>query len=263
MSTTIRSATPTPTAPASDAARARVRRSTVVLVLVALGLVAAAVALGARAWHVGSGLGSALFPVDGIVELAAVATGAVVAGRAAGHAVVALGWVLACRRGVRWAAGERAVSRHAPAVVRRLARSAVGVGVGLALAAPTASALPDRGGDPAGTDGPAAAVSLAWRTTGGATADRADAARADRPERSALVDRGLPGGGERRPVVVVEPGDTLWDLAADGLADANPSVTDPPDAEIAAAVERWHHVNRAVLGDDPDLLLPGMVLYRP
>lgn len=257
MSTTIAGATPAASTPGS-------RRSTAVLALVAVGLVAAAIALGVRAWHVGSGLGSALFPVDGIVELAAVTTGTVVAGRAGCHALVALGWTLAYRRGVRWAAGERAVARHAPAVVRRLARSAVGAGVGIALAAPTASALPAQGAEPSGS-GPAAAVSLAWRTTGDADAGQADAGQADAggPERSALVDRGLPGGGERRPVVVVEPGDTLWALASDRLTDTNPSVTDPPDAEIAAAVERWHRANRAVVGDDPDLLLPGMVLRRP
>ncbi len=57
--------------------------------------------------------------------------------------------------------------------------------------------------------------------------------------------------------VVVHRGDTLWDLVAARLG---PDVT---DADIAQAWPRWHAVNRAVIGDDPDRLLPGQVLQVP
>ncbi|MBD0293320.1 MAG: hypothetical protein ICV70_07075 [Jiangellaceae bacterium] len=57
--------------------------------------------------------------------------------------------------------------------------------------------------------------------------------------------------------VVVEPGDCLWRIAARALG---PS---PTNAEIAAAWPRWYAANRTVIGDDPDLILPGMVLHPP
>ncbi|MEZ5091599.1 LysM peptidoglycan-binding domain-containing protein [Nocardioides sp.] len=55
----------------------------------------------------------------------------------------------------------------------------------------------------------------------------------------------------------VGPGDTLWTIAARDL---------PPDAteaEIGAAWRRIYRLNRVAIGDDPDLLLPGIVLVLP
>lgn len=236
-------------------------------------LVVAAGVLGVRTWQVGAGLGAALFPVEDIVELAVVAFGTVVAGRAGLHALVALTCVLAGHRGRRWAAGERAVARHAPAVVRRLARVAAGAGIGLALTAPTAMALPGGGTAAAtSTDHPAVVVELGWQPTDGMTGDRA-AAREDAsgrttrprpapaPERSMLVNRGPRAGADRASLVVVEPGDTLWAIAAGRLASG--STAAPPAADVAAAVTRWHQANRQVLGANPDLIRPGMVLREP
>ncbi|WP_298992088.1 LysM domain-containing protein [uncultured Pseudokineococcus sp.] len=57
--------------------------------------------------------------------------------------------------------------------------------------------------------------------------------------------------------VVVVRGDTLWDIARRHL---------PPgadDAEVAAAWPAWYAANRAVVGDDPDRLLPGQRLVPP
>jgi nucleoid-associated protein YgaU len=239
-----------------------------------LALVAAAGLLGARTWQVGAALGSALFPVEDIVELAAVAVGTVVAGWAGLHALIALACVLAGRRGRRWGAGERAVARHAPAVVRRLARAAAGAGIGLALTAPTAMALPGWGtGAAASADHPVVAVELGWQPTDGVTGDRKAAGgripdrstspcSSPAPERSSLVNRGLRAGMERKPLVVVEPGDTLWAIAADRLA-TEQAATDPSGAEVAAAVARWHRTNRQVLGANPDLIHPGTVLHQP
>ncbi|WP_308221480.1 hypothetical protein [Kocuria flava] len=58
-------------------------------------------------------------------------------------------------------------------------------------------------------------------------------------------------------LVTVRRGDSLWSLAAAALG---PGAT---DAEIARAWPRWHALNRAVLGDDPDRLLPGQRLEVP
>lgn len=259
-----------PTAPA----RARgTWRGLAGLLVLGLTLTAAAGALGARTWQVGAALGSALFPVEDIVELAAVTVGTVVAGRVGWHALVALVCVLAERRGIRWSAGERAVTRHAPALVRRLAQAATGMGIGLALTAPTAAALPDgaAGADTSADSGPA--IVLGWQPTGATASDRkaasegisgpsAPACPEPTPDRSTLVNRGLRAGTERAPLVVVEPGDTLWAIAAHGLTTAQAG-TDPSDGEVAAAVTRWHQVNRQVLGGNPDLIRPGMVLQQP
>lgn len=57
--------------------------------------------------------------------------------------------------------------------------------------------------------------------------------------------------------VVVRRGDTLWEIAARHLgAGATP-------AEVARAWPEWHRANRAVIGADPDLLLPGQRLVPP
>lgn len=57
--------------------------------------------------------------------------------------------------------------------------------------------------------------------------------------------------------VVVRRGDTLWDIAARHLG---PSAT---DAEIAHAWPHWFTANRAVIGPDPDRLVPGQLLHPP
>ena len=56
---------------------------------------------------------------------------------------------------------------------------------------------------------------------------------------------------------MVRRGDTLWAIARQHLG---PGAT---DAEVAQEWPRWHHANRAVIGPDPDRLLPGMVLQAP
>ncbi|MFI2488842.1 hypothetical protein ACH47X_18180 [Promicromonospora kroppenstedtii] len=241
------------------------RRGLLGLLGLGLALVAAAGLLGVRTWQVGAGLGSAYFPVEDIVELAAVAVGTVVAGWTGGHALLALACVLADRRGRRWTAAERAVARHAPAVVRRLARAAAGAGLGLALTTPAALALPHAGpqtGEARAADaGPAVVLDLGWRPT--------DGLQAHGPEQSSLVNRGTRPGTGPEALVVVEAGDTLWSIAADGLARAADGTRStrraaaPSDTETAQAVVRWHDTNRDVVGADPDLIRPGMVLHQP
>lgn len=256
--------------PAPGAEAGGTWRGLLALLAVGTALVAACGVLGTRTWQVGSGLGAALFPVEDVVELAAVAVGTAVAGWTGAHALLALACVLAGRRGTRWAAAERTVARHAPAVVRRLARAAAGAGLGLALTAPTAMALPESVGVPAADAGPAVVLDLGWRATstvsgeptgrpGPSVASDAEPA----PERASLVDQGRRAGAGREPVVV-EAGDTLWAIAADDLAADLPSDGGgPSNAEIAETVDRWHEANRQVLGTDPDLIRPGTVLHQP
>lgn len=58
-------------------------------------------------------------------------------------------------------------------------------------------------------------------------------------------------------VVIVHTGDTLWDIASRALG---PSAT---DGQIDATWHRWYAANRAVIGDDPNLILPGQHLQAP
>jgi hypothetical protein len=59
------------------------------------------------------------------------------------------------------------------------------------------------------------------------------------------------------PRVVVQPGDTLWQLATNRL---RPS---PAGGEVAELVERFHRRNRELIGPDPDLIRPGQRLVVP
>lgn len=86
------------------------------------------------------------------------------------------------------------------------------------------------------------------------------------PDRPAPVSRSdHPGllGGRLRPTataidtVTVQRGDTLWSIVADHLG---PGAT---DAEIAAEWPRWFEANRAVIGSNPDVILPGQQLRAP
>lgn len=80
----------------------------------------------------------------------------------------------------------------------------------------------------------------------------------DRPvsRRTAPPPRPTGRAGAER-VVVVQPGDSLWSLAADRLA------ADATDAEVVTAWRRLYAANRTVVGADPDLVRPGQRLRVP
>jgi hypothetical protein len=59
---------------------------------------------------------------------------------------------------------------------------------------------------------------------------------------------------------VVESGDHLWHVAEETLMDRG---TTPSTPEIERYWRRLIDINRAVIGDDPDLILPGMELVLP
>ena len=120
-----------------------------------------------------------------------------------------------------------------PAAARRGAAVAIGLGMGIGLGAPLASAAPP----------PAP----------GTTTAVPDWPVADDPPP-------VPDWPAQDQHVVVR-GDCLWDIAAGRLTtDAGHP---PTDAEIARAVPAWWRANSGVIGDDPDLLLPGQVLRPP
>jgi nucleoid-associated protein YgaU len=57
--------------------------------------------------------------------------------------------------------------------------------------------------------------------------------------------------------VVVARGDTLWDIAARHLGRRAST------AQVAAEWPRWHAINRATIGPNPNLIFPGQRLTPP
>lgn len=93
----------------------------------------------------------------------------------------------------------------------------------------------------------------------------APARAASAPERAAVAST-APAAPSAHPVaapsaasvvVVVRPGDTLWDIARRHLPRG------ATDAQVARAWPRWYAANRAVIGPDPALIRPGQRLRPP
>lgn len=160
--------------------------------------------------------------------------------------------------GVLGEAAER-VSRHlAPAAIRRLvtASAAGAAGAGIlfapanALAAPTpttASAVPTpitASAVPAPASVPVGPV---WPSDGGAGRGPVDPPAWPTNTTAVPVSRD----------VVVQPGDSLWVIAAHRLGAA------ATDSQIAAEWPRWYAANRATVGPDPSLIRPGELLRPP
>lgn len=170
-------------------------------------------------------------------------------------------------------AWARAAARLTPAAVRRLAE--VGLGIALAgspatlLGAAPALAVPApahvRAGSAPGA--PPELTTLLDRPAPG-PADQSAPAPGWRPERPSATRRvapppvGLVAAAPRparaaRDTVVVRRGDTLWGITARWLG---PGAT---AAAVAGHWPRWYAANRAVIGPDPALLLPGQQLHPP
>lgn len=160
----------------------------------------------------------------------------------------------------------------APGALRRLV--AVGLGVTVAVG-PVAPAL----AAPSAAAPAVVSVSLDWPGTGTAELDWPAAPAPPAPPAAPGPDAApsvpepaaasQPAGVLGAPVVreapagavVVRPGDTLWGLAESALR--GDSARPPTVPQVAAAWPAWWAANRDVIGEDPDLLLPGTVLRPP
>jgi hypothetical protein len=144
-----------------------------------------------------------------------------------------------------------------PAGARRAA--AVALGVGLSTAAPVLlppSALPSSTASAAAADqlGSGLDPVVVDRPTG-----TTPSVVPDWPGAPAAVPDWPEVGADEH---VVLRGDCLWDIAADWLQHRHPA-SEPTDAAVREATEAWWQANAAVIGPDPDLLLPGQVLRPP
>jgi nucleoid-associated protein YgaU len=154
-----------------------------------------------------------------------------------------------------------------PAGARRGAAVLLGLGLGVAaplagvattvLAVPASAAapvggVPDWPAEPSPADPAPVPAAEPDATVPAPVAAAADGATVpDWPDISAPAD------GSH----VVVRGDCLWHIAeAHLLGQPGPP---PTEAAIARAVDAWWSANAAVIGADPDLLLPGQVLRPP
>lgn len=208
--------------------------------------------------------------------------------------LIVLWWVLSFAAALTAAVFERAGRRRAaavsgrfsPAFMRRLALAILGVQL---MGAPLAQA--DVEPAPGGLGNGAIAVAAAWTPIEGMSrpepvrqpvgerkpdvAPHAGPTAQQRPGLSELQPQWQPSPpavapgpvvsaplrAAREPQAdheaVVRSGDTLWTIAARHLG------PEASDVDIALEWPRWFENNRAVIGSDPDALLPGQILKAP
>lgn len=117
-------------------------------------------------------------------------------------------------------------------------------------------ALPDRASAPIapGASTPRDADSAPALVPSSAVAQLADASAVPKPTALDTTPVDSPAAEHTRTQHVVEPGDSLWAIAA---------AHHPADADLDQEWRGiWEH-NRAVIGADPGLILPGQVLDLP
>ncbi len=177
---------------------------------------------------------------------------AAIGGAAAVCALLTCGWLVAqCALtavsavpGVVGRLAGRARRVLVPHVVRRAVAGALGVGL---LAASPVGAAQESGPFERLRESPEPAAP---------TVTHSPAAPPTPPSAPAPAPAPPPSLGPRSAVVVVRPGDTLWDIAARRLAAPTPR-------RIASTWRRWYAANRRVVGADPHLIRPGQRLVPP
>lgn len=234
-------------------ARAWWRPCTAIAALVGLELLALAAVRSA--WQAVRGPGPA--SLDEALLLVVLAACALLGGWVVLSIAIACAAHLPGRLG---ATARRWAQALAPAATRRVAAVLVGAALGATLAPATAAGTAGSpgGGAVALERSPGFASTVASPVVG-TTPDPAPGWTPSRPTPTAppvarLVTTGSePPSGE----VVVHRGDTLWGIVHRHLG------LDASDAEVAAMWPHWYAANRAVIGPDPDVLLPGQVLRAP
>lgn len=200
-------------------------------------------------------LGGARPPApDAVVLVVAELVGTLVAGW------LAFGF---CASAVAFLAGVRIRIPLLPSMIRRLIAGMLGASVVLGAAGPAmaASSL-DPGWAPStaaatkaaspSTGTPSRPVTTAPSTTSPTTTAPLTTAHSPTPTSSTVVKPEDEAGP-----VVVQAGDTLWDIASRELPASATS------ADVAREWPRWHAANRALIGADPDVIQPGMRLNPP
>lgn len=220
----------------------------------------AALSLGAPATGAGS-----VTDVEAFLAAALTGSGALVAAWYALSGSVGTCCTLARALGGSWRAGEVLLRRRGAPGVARL----VGAGTGAVLTAGLVLA-PAQAEPPEPTPEPTVAEDLTWASAAAGSEQSETEAEADQGPAEAPAESSAPAEAAaeanasaeapNEPAAgdyVVEPGDTLWAIAAAHLDSAAPAT------RIATAWPQWYEANRAAIGPEPDLILPGTVLHEP
>lgn len=218
-------------------------------------------------------------PLAGVLAVVALAAWLLVAYLAV---VVLLTWATGLPRVGAVCAG--ALRRVAPATLRSAV--AVTIGVTVVVGSTSAASATSSSTGPVGSvssmgstgstgsvgsvsEDPDAIGDLDWPVPAPRTASPAPAPTRSSPPSSSTspaqpqATPASPTSGVRRTPaapagqVVVQAGDTLWELAAGALP------ADASEAAVAAAWPQWWAANRAVIGENPDQIWPGQVLQVP
>lgn len=215
-------------------------------------------------------------PADALVALAASACVLLLLWLAGSVLTVAAVTALDAR-GRRCSTARRMLSLLAPVTVQRLVAALIGAGVVTGLATPalasdavprvsaphamaSTSPQPDPQSPtktettPTGTTPTTPELDPGWVP---ATTPSAPLSPCGAENSATLLTTSPRAGSQPLDEVVVRRGDTLWDLAARHLG------SDATDAEIATEWQRWYAANRALVGSDPDHILPGQRLAPP
>ena len=171
----------------------------------------------------------------------------------------ALGLVLTAGSALPGVLGQAARALTGVALPRAARRSAaLALGIGLGVAGPlagTALAVVDA---PSAAAGTTSTPVPDWPGDPGSAAASVPGPDAGPPDVQPLPDwPAPPAAGDH----VVVRGDCLWDLAAAHLSDQLGRTASA--AETSRATSAWWAANAAVIGPDPDALLPGQVLRPP
>lgn len=137
---------------------------------------------------------------------------------------------------------------------RRATMLACGCAAGVAVALPAHAQ--EASGDPAPLGGTATAGVRSTQLLDGLPYPERPA-RPGPTTPATSTSRTVPAATTSADHHLVRPGDTLWSVTSTHLADGS---TLPTAADVARAVARLHDANRPVVGDDPDLILPGQRL---
>lgn len=151
--------------------------------------------------------------------------------------------------------GAVADSRPSPTVSPSASASSAPPAPGASASASPSTAASAPAAPSPGRSAPASTGAVA----GGEPAGSADAAAA--AHGVTTVPGPSVGAPTAADIVVVRPGDSLWQLAERDLTARDGAA--PSAARVAAAWPGWWAANRDTVGADPDLVLPGQVLHPP
>ena len=171
----------------------------------------------------------------------------------------ALGLVLTAGSALPGVLGQAARALSSVVLPRAARRSAaLALGIGLGVAVPLAGTTLVVVTAPTAAAGTTSTPVPDWPADPGAGPASGPSADAGPPDIPPLPDWPAPlAAGDH----VVVRGDCLWDIAAAHVSDELGRTA--PAAEIARATSAWWATNAAVIGPDPDVLLPGQVLRPP